>query len=85
MVSAGKRPADPTIPEGGTRADKAFSAIVMLVFVGIAIALLVSACVSGSGQVTGKANAAEPVYWHDDAHHVSCWIGWNAISCLPDR
>lgn len=25
-----------------------------------------------------------PQSWHDDIHRVSCWMLYDAISCLPD-
>lgn len=25
-----------------------------------------------------------PQFWHDEPHRVSCWMLYDAISCLPD-
>lgn len=40
------------------------------------------------GPVAHGVTGGTVTWWHDDAHHVSCWVfnGWykGGISCLPD-
>lgn len=47
----------------------------------LALEVLVAAVVIGCNTAI---NAPDPRYYHDDKHHVSCWLASQAVYCLPD-